>query len=75
MGYSRSADSLDFGLQRNWTVEANNCTGNCGLERWPDGGVWVEFVSVTSTTINANIFSENGQIWERGLFKRREAVT
>ncbi|MGG7663908.1 hypothetical protein [Dyadobacter sp. BHUBP1] len=37
----------------------------------PDGGVWVEFVSVTSTTINANIFSENGQIWERGLFKKK----
>ena len=36
-----------------------------------DGGVWVEFVSVTSTIVNANIFSENDQIWERGLFKKK----
>lgn len=35
-----------------------------------DGGVWVEFVSVNATTINANIFFENGGIWERGIFKK-----
>ena len=36
-----------------------------------DGGVWVEFVSVTSTTVHANIFFENGEIWEQGVFKKR----
>lgn len=35
-----------------------------------DGGAWVEFVSVTSTAINANIYYENGEIWEQGIFKK-----
>nr|WP_295922515.1 hypothetical protein [uncultured Dyadobacter sp.] len=36
-----------------------------------DGGVWIEFVSVRTTSVEANIFFEDGGIWESGTFKKQ----
>lgn len=35
-----------------------------------DGGCWIEFKSVTTTSIEAVIFDENGDVWEKGIFKK-----
>ncbi len=36
-----------------------------------DGGCWVLFNKVSENTIEATIFYENGEVWEKGIFKKQ----
>lgn len=35
-----------------------------------DGGCWILFSSVTDTIVEATIFHGNGELWEKGRFKK-----
>lgn len=35
-----------------------------------DGGCWILFNKVSENTIEATIFFENGEVWEKGAFKK-----
>lgn len=35
-----------------------------------DGGCWVLFDKVSENIIEATIFYENGEVWEKGVFKK-----
>ena len=36
-----------------------------------DGGCWVLFSKVSENAIEATIFYENGEVWEKGIFKKQ----
>lgn len=35
-----------------------------------DGGMWIQFNSVTDSTIEATIYHEDGTYWDQGVFKK-----
>lgn len=35
-----------------------------------DGGCWILFGSITNSSIEATIFDENGELWDKGIFKK-----
>ncbi len=36
-----------------------------------DGGCWILFSKISENAIEATIFYENGEIWEKGIFKKQ----
>jgi hypothetical protein len=35
-----------------------------------DGGCWILFGLITNSSIEATIFDESGEVWDRGIFKK-----
>ena len=35
-----------------------------------DGGCWILFGKISENTIEATIFDENGDVWDKGIFKK-----
>lgn len=55
------------------TVERNRPTNLPKTAFWIggiDGGCWIIFDSVSNEKIEATIFYENGDIWEKGIFRK-----
>ena len=36
-----------------------------------DGGCWIQYGVITDSSIEATIFHENGEVWEKGILKKQ----